>query len=160
MRFAKGFTLIELMVTIAVLAIIITLATPGLTGLIDSSSARSQTNQYRDMLTYARSEAINRGQPVRVKRLASGAWVVGTGDPADCEAATALRCFPAPRGDLAIATTIPAAGLVFTSQGQVRGQAITDSVSLTITFAKHCQSSRVLTVNGIGRIRSVPVTCV
>lgn len=159
MKSVKGFTVVELMVTITVLAILIAIAVPGVRGLIDGSSARSQTNQYRDMLTYARSEAINRGTPMRVKRLADGSWVVGTGDPASCSAATALRCFPAPRGDMSLATDIPAGGIVFNTQGQIRGSAPGDTVSITIKFAEHCQASRVISVNGIGRVRSVLGAC-
>lgn len=160
MKSVKGFTLVELMVTVVVLAILIAIAVPGLRGFIDGSSARAQANQYRDMLTYARSEAINKGAPVRVKPLADGSWVVGTGDPANCSAATALRCFPAPRADMNTATDIPAAGIVFNTQGQIRGSAPGDTVSITVKFAKHCESSRVISVNGIGRVRSISGACV
>lgn len=165
MKSVKGFTLIELMVTVAVLAILVALAGPGLSGWVDSSSARAQTNQYRDMLTYARSEAISKGEPVRVKELANGSWVVGTGDPADCSGATALRCFSAPRGDMDVATNVaghqefPAAGLVFNTQGQIRGKAPADTVAIKIVFHKHCESSRIISVNGIGRVRSVAGAC-
>ncbi|MBL4877816.1 MAG: GspH/FimT family pseudopilin [Hyphomonas sp.] len=164
MKSVKGFTLIELMIAISVLAILIAIAAPGLSGWIDSSSARAQTNQYRDMLTYARSEAISKGEPVRVKQLASGAWVVGTGDPASCTAATALRCFSAPRVDMTVTTNVtgqefPAAGLVFNTQGQVRGKAPADSVAIQIVFPKHCEASRIISVNGIGRVRSVVGAC-
>jgi type IV fimbrial biogenesis protein FimT len=159
MKSVKGFTLVELMVTVVVLAILVAIAVPGVRGFVDGSSARAQTNQYRDMLTYARSEAINKGAPVRVKQLASGAWVVGTGDPANCSAVTALRCFSAPRADMTMTSDIPAAGIVFNTQGQIRGSAPGDTVSITIKFAKHCQSSRVISVNGIGRVRSVLGAC-
>lgn len=159
MRTVKGFTLVELMVTIAVLGIIASIAVPNLSNWVDSSSARSQVNLYRDMLTYARAEAISKGQLVRVKQLGDKTWVVGTGDPADCSAATALRCFPAPTGKAGIRLTgFP---IQFTSQGQVKGGSLTGFVppSIAIKFTDNCAFNRDITVNGIGRIRSQKGGC-
>ena len=61
---ARGFTLIELMVTIAIAAILITLAAPSFKGLIQSNSISSSVNMFMADLRYARSEAVRRGGTV------------------------------------------------------------------------------------------------
>ena len=61
----KGFTLIELIVTIAVLAIITTIATPYFTSLIIKQNLKSTTYAMRDTLKEARSHAIlNRNEAI------------------------------------------------------------------------------------------------
>jgi len=162
MRTVKGFTLVELMVTIAVLGIIAAIAVPSLATMVESSRASSQVNLYRDMLTLARAEAINRGAVVRVVQLADGSWVVGTGAALNsCAAAGAIRCFPAPNQGATLTTaSIPAGGIAFTSQGYVRGLELTAAApTLTIKFTDQCSYNRVISVSPIGRIRSEKGGC-
>jgi type IV fimbrial biogenesis protein FimT len=54
----RGFTIIELMVAIAIVAILATLAGPSMTDLIDRRRLASQTEAITDLLQIARSEAI------------------------------------------------------------------------------------------------------
>lgn len=56
-----GFTLVELMVTVAVLAILITLAVPSFRDLLSNSRSASLTNELLFSLKLARSESIKRG---------------------------------------------------------------------------------------------------
>ncbi|ENW22482.1 pilus assembly FimT family protein [Acinetobacter haemolyticus] len=53
-----GFTLIELMVTIAVLAIIATMAAPSFTQTIRENQLTQDTRDFVDLVTETRSEAI------------------------------------------------------------------------------------------------------
>lgn len=57
----SGFTLIELMVTVAVLATLITIAVPSFRDLLSNSRSATLTNELVFSLKIARSESIKRG---------------------------------------------------------------------------------------------------
>lgn len=61
-----GFTLIDLLVTLAVLAIVIAIGVPGLQTITESNRAASQNNLITGTLISARSEAIKRGVDVTI----------------------------------------------------------------------------------------------
>lgn len=67
----NGLTLIELLVTLTVLAIVATIATPSLADIIRSNRVSSQTNEIVALLHLARNEAIRQntldGEPVTVE---------------------------------------------------------------------------------------------
>jgi len=60
----RGFTLIELMVTIAVLGILLALALPDLRSFMVGNRLSSDVNGLVGLINYARSEAIARNQDV------------------------------------------------------------------------------------------------
>jgi type IV fimbrial biogenesis protein FimT len=71
MQHARGFTLVELMVTIGVAAILIGLAVPGFVTTIRDSQMTSASNDLLVSIQLARSEAIKRHLPVSVCRSAN-----------------------------------------------------------------------------------------
>jgi type IV fimbrial biogenesis protein FimT len=62
----KGFTLVELIVTVVVAAILLTLAAPNLSSFIQRDRLGTQANDLLADLAFARSEAIKRGAAVIV----------------------------------------------------------------------------------------------
>lgn len=76
MRSAKGFTLIELMVTLVVLAILLTIGIPSFNATIRESRLTSQSNDLLGSMIAARSEAANRNEPVRIAAASDG-WAAG-----------------------------------------------------------------------------------
>lgn len=61
MKKSAGFTLIELMVVIAIASILMTLAVPPFRQLIQSNTISSNVNNFLADMRYARSEAVRRG---------------------------------------------------------------------------------------------------
>ncbi|CAP51017.1 prepilin-type N-terminal cleavage/methylation domain-containing protein [Xanthomonas campestris pv. campestris] len=71
-RHRGGFTLIELMVTVAVLAIVLAVAVPAFGTLIRSSRLTSNANEVVAALQLARSEAVRQNSLVAVCRSDNG----------------------------------------------------------------------------------------
>jgi type IV fimbrial biogenesis protein FimT len=68
MKKSHGFTLIELMVVIAIVAILVSLAAPSFKSMIQSSNMTSAVNTFLADMRFARSESIRRGGHVMMCR--------------------------------------------------------------------------------------------
>lgn len=77
---ASGFTLIELMVTLAVAAVLMAIAIPSFTSIINSSRLTSTANELVSSLQLARSEALRRNTRVRVCRSVNGTSCAAAGN--------------------------------------------------------------------------------
>ena len=110
---AAGFTLMELMMTIAVLAILTTLAVPAFTQFIQNNRLAGQANEVVASLQFARTEALKRGSWAELcassdQASCSGTmgdgWIVQV-DPATLEPdeTNPLRVWPSPGDKIAIA---------------------------------------------------------
>ncbi len=67
--YKQGFTLLELMVTLAIAAILMTVAVPSFTESIRSNRLTTTNNEFLASLNLARSEAIKRGASVTVRKV-------------------------------------------------------------------------------------------
>lgn len=77
---ARGVTLVELVVAIAVLAILTTLALPSFQSTIRSNRLATSTNQLVSAISLARSEAVRNTRGAGVCSSANGTSCAGTAD--------------------------------------------------------------------------------
>ena len=80
MRKETGFTLIELMVTIALMALFAAFAIPAMNGFVEQQRVNSTLSNYTNALTFARNEAIRQNLPVVV----CGAQISSAGQLSGC----------------------------------------------------------------------------
>src|SRR5437660_1719517 len=78
-RRVRGFTLIELMVVLAISAILVGVGTPAFTGLIRQTELTSATNDLFASLLLARSEAAKRRSRVALCKSADGSTCTPAG---------------------------------------------------------------------------------
>ena len=69
----NGFTLIELMITVAIVAVLIGLAAPSFVQTLKQNRLQMESEDFFVSLILARSEALKRNQPVAVCKSADGA---------------------------------------------------------------------------------------
>ena len=94
---SPGFTIIELIVTLAIAAIVLGLVVPSFQNLIRSNQVSTETNALVSALQLARSEAVKLSEDVTVSSDGgnfSDGWCVHSG--ANCDAANRIRQFEDP----------------------------------------------------------------
>lgn len=72
-----GFSLIELMVTIAIAAILLAVAVPQLRRQIEQSQFTNTSNELLGALNFARAEALRRVRPVTIAPITGVSWNTG-----------------------------------------------------------------------------------
>lgn len=110
----KGFTLIELMVTLAVLAVLLGLAAPNVAELLRNNRAATEINSFAGMFAYARREAVQRAQATKLQGplAADGSWqLLRSSDDLELHLFPALASFDVDPVGMKI--------ILFDSQGQL-----------------------------------------
>ena len=80
-RFARGFTLIEMMTVLSILAVMLGIVAPSFSSFLASQQAKSLTYDLTGDLMLARNEALKRNVSVSISRGGSGweqGWAVAT----------------------------------------------------------------------------------
>lgn len=164
-RVAQGFTLIELMITISIAAILLAVGIPSMRDMIQQNRLTGNVNEFVAANMLARSEAIKRGSPVTLCRAVNAesgsdacstagggwetGWVVRAGS-ADNIAVLARQ------KALSAGTTVTSTSNAITYTGMGQPTIVGDSV---FTFANDCKlKGRVMTISRFGHssVNDVP----
>lgn len=73
----RGFTLVELMITLAVVAILVALAAPPFQSFVENNRSVTATNEFLSALTLTRSEAVKRDRVTVLCASSDGATCTG-----------------------------------------------------------------------------------
>jgi type IV fimbrial biogenesis protein FimT len=92
MALNRGFTIIELMISIALLGLVLILAMPSYRAFIQNSYIRTAAESIQSGLQLARAEAVSRNTQVQFVLGVNSAWSIGCVTPsADCPAVIQSR---------------------------------------------------------------------
>ncbi|WP_295803178.1 GspH/FimT family pseudopilin [uncultured Microbulbifer sp.] len=161
----RGLTLIELMVTLAVLAIIVAIAVPNFNTMIANNRALTLGEDLATALNFARTEAVKRGARVSLCGSTDGAscdggfannWLVVVDSAASDDAAavtvdTVLRQWQAPGANETVAATQggnAVSFIRFTRKGML-GRSANGAVTVNAS-ASGCTTARDVTVGLAG----------
>ncbi len=96
-----GFTLVELMVTVAVISILASVAVPAYQNMIETRRVVAATEGIYAQMQFARSEAIKLNQDLYVSVRTSTPWCLGITDNASgCDCSSANACTYGPLGSV------------------------------------------------------------
>lgn len=138
---SRGFTLIELMVTLVVIVILATLAVPSFRGFIANQQVKTASYDLLAALNYARSEAIKRNADVTLAAV-DGDWTKGW---EVSRGGVVLKAWDAP-GDLSFSEA--PVSFTFQSNGRVSGGA-----SDSLAVCKSEATQRIVSIDMTGQSR-------
>ncbi|UTW46654.1 GspH/FimT family pseudopilin [bacterium SCSIO 12696] len=140
----RGFTLIELMVTVAIFAILVGIGVPAMNNFLNSNRHTAHTSALKQAIQYARSEAVAKNEDVSICASSDGASCTGNWNQGWIvrlvSDGTVLRVW----NGLSDNSTLAGQTVSFTSRGESSG-----AVTFTITDPSGSHVSN-LNVNNVG----------
>jgi type IV fimbrial biogenesis protein FimT len=160
----RGFTVIELMVTVAVAAILVAIAVPAFNNFVLNDRDISQINSLVASFNYARSEAIKQNLPAGVEVCPSsngntcngtpawsGGWIVHNKDPSLAGTPQAvIQAVPALAGGNTVTAALSgASGITFQGNG---GLLNSNQLAIKICDPRGSAFAREVAVSATGKV--------
>ncbi|WP_163836572.1 GspH/FimT family pseudopilin [Spartinivicinus ruber] len=133
MQRTQGFTLIELMITITIGAIILTFAVPSFNNFLTRYQLDTAESEFTSSVSFARNSAITRNTEITLTPS-------GTNITISAGSSNVIR-------EVNLGVTITSAPIVFNSRGSINLASGTDTVTVTLQGASE---SRTLVLNRTG----------
>lgn len=146
----NGFTLIELMITLVIAAVVIGLATPSFTSLIQGNRARAMAEDFASALNYARTEALKLSS--RVTICASNDGMTCGGDWTD--GWIIFQDFAVNNNQDPV-VTLNGVNNVFRATGRAKERSLIDLTSnnVAISFVRFTNLGALARTNGMSEVR-------
>ncbi len=144
MKSVRGFTLVELMIALSVLALVTLLGVPAFSGVFERSRADSDASELLRAFNVARLEAINHSEDVNVNATTDDDW---TKDIEIVRDGAAIRRYAGLPEGATITVTGDVSSIVFDSLGGLK----TPANAVVFTYTRG-ESSKSLVVCPTGRI--------
>jgi len=158
-----GFTLVELMVTLAVVGILAAVAVPAMTSLIAGNRLAGASSELTSSLQLARSEAIRRNAQVTICASSNGTtcsastdwsrWIV-TGPDNSAAAGAANDVILTHTAPTALRVRGPSAGIVFRPSGLIRAGATLSVCAPTTSLSENRRDINVMISGNISTTRT------
>ncbi|MFV3330726.1 pilus assembly FimT family protein [Pseudomonas sp. NY15437] len=153
-----GFTLVELMVTLAVLAILVSIAAPSMGDFVTRQRIASQTSDLASTLAAARAEAAKRNTNMVVLPAASGAngwvngWCFGPATIANCQDAAAIQHYGAMSGvEISSDYQLSANKLTYRRDGSLMSGLSARPFKINAPSSSSVTEGRCIDINAVGR---------
>ncbi|MGH8639559.1 MAG: GspH/FimT family pseudopilin, partial [Burkholderiales bacterium] len=130
----RGFTLIELMITLAILAIVITVGVPSLSDFVASQRVRTTASDIIADMAFARAEAIKESRIAIMAPINAANWkdgwriCVDLDGGGDCDVPGEVRKTATPVSGRTKVCATPNAPIVFRPDGRVSNPNTTDGI--------------------------------
>jgi len=151
----RGFTLVEALITVAVSAILISVAVPSFTEMVQNNRLTTQANQFIIALNYARSEAVKRAATIDVIATNAtsadewgGGWKVAINGGAD------LKIFPALDGSSVLDSPSNISSFQYLANGRA---SVTEN--FTLCDDRTGETGRQISISTTGRAETSNVAC-
>lgn len=147
----RGFTLIELFITIAILGVLLSLAVPSFQGTVARNNVSSAASMLSTAMSLARSEAVKRGASVTVCKSSNNSTCATSGDWAQgwimyVTAGDPLRIYSAPTGGVSLGVGVNQ--VVFSATGFA-------APATSFDACKSGVNRRTVQISASGRVRVV-----
>jgi len=142
-KYNSGFSLLELMIALAIAALLVMASAPGIESFVVNNRIATQTNDFVASMAYARSEALGRGRSVSLTAV-NGNWANGF-LVQQLSDSSVVRSYPALSGESSLSATGGSTVFTFSSTGLLLGGG--DVLSLCHGAA---YTGRTISIIGVG----------
>ena len=159
-KLSSGFSLIEMLVVLAVVAITLNMAAPVTNALIDRNRSATHVNDFMTALSLARSEALKVGGVISVQAMNpsdadnefGNGWCVVEGNPGNCDG-TLIKSFASISNDVTLDSIENISSFQFNNVGELNNASVQN-----IDLCTGSSSDRRIFIALVGRSKSYRVS--